>query len=124
MTSKMEVFLCHIKMSRSIGCQNTRTRALVFLQPSSEYKRPLWCVGSRWGTLSSAGRLGTEPGTSDRPVHLKELCVTGPCLTKRLLYKLTAQLVEALISLLHPNFDVTDKSIIDNAATMSLGKCF
>jgi hypothetical protein len=32
--------------------------------------------------------------------------------------------LELLISLLHPNFDVTDKSIIDNAATMSLGKCF
>lgn len=32
--------------------------------------------------------------------------------------------VETVISLLHPNFDVTDKSIIDNAATMTLGKCF
>jgi hypothetical protein len=34
------------------------------------------------------------------------------------------KLVEMVISLLHPNFDVTDKSIIDNAATMILGKCF
>lgn len=65
-----------------------------------------------------------EPGTSDWPVHLKELCVTGPCFTKRLLCTLTVQVVEMVISLLHPNFDVTDKSIIDNAATMSLGKCF
>lgn len=35
-------------------------------------------------------------------VHLKELCVTGPRFTKRLLYRLTVQLVEVLIKLIAP----------------------
>lgn len=34
------------------------------------------------------------------------------------------ELVEMVISLQHPNFDVIDKSIIDNTATMTLGKRF
>lgn len=54
-----------------------------------------------------------EPGMGNWPIHLKELCPTGPHFTKHLLCKRTVRLVE-MISLLHPNFDVTDKSIIDN----------
>lgn len=59
-------------------------------------------------------------------MHLKELFLKGTRYTKHLLSKSKVnaeKLVEMVISLLHQNFDVADKYIIDNTATMILRKC-